>query len=72
MKEQKGIPLSILLENGRTKILGAINTAINDSKLPAFLVEGIITEALSQVRSQKNIELAADYNATQVEPQKEE
>lgn len=63
MQEQKSIPLSILVENGRAKILSAINTAINESKLPAFLVEGIIVEALSQVRSQKNVELTADYEA---------
>lgn len=63
MQEQKGIPLSILLENGRRKILEAINSAVSESHLPAFLAEGIIAEALSQVRSQKTAELSADYDA---------
>lgn len=56
-------PLSIILETSKRKFISAFNQVLAETKLPAYLVEGIVLELLSDVRNQKNLELMADYNA---------
>lgn len=68
----KQTPLSILLENARAKIITETNKAMQETGLPAFLLEGILLEVLSDVRARKAIELTADYNAATREPEEKE
>lgn len=61
--EKKNIPLSVVMENTKGKLMAIFNEIINEAKLPAFLVEGILLGILADIRNQKNIELVCDYNA---------
>ncbi len=56
-------PLSIMLETAKGKFISAFNEALTETKLPAYLVEGIVLEILADLRNRKNIELIMDYNA---------
>ena len=56
-------PLSILLEKAKIRMTDSVNKAIQESNLPAYLIEGILLDILSDVRRQKNIELISDYES---------
>ena len=56
-------PLSILLEKAKIRMTDSVNKAIQESNLPAYLIEGILSDILSDVRSQKNIELISAYES---------
>lgn len=71
MENKKNIPLSVAIENTKGKMTMAINQIIAESKLPAFLIEGILLGILSDVRNQKNFELISDYNSMGKEDEKE-
>lgn len=58
----KNIPLSVMIENAKGMMIDAFNQVQEKSNLPAYLMEGIIVDLLSQVRNQKNLELVQDYN----------
>lgn len=66
--ERKGIfmsksyPLSVLLEDARTKTVAAFNQILESTKLPAYLYEGMLLEVLAEVRNRKNLELLADMH----------
>ena len=57
------IPLSVIMENTKGKFIQAFNQVIEESKLPAYLVEGMLIELLPEVRNRKNMELISDINA---------
>ena len=59
----KNIPLSVMLENANGKLTAAFSQIAQETHLPAYLLEGIVAGILSDIRKQKNIELAADYAA---------
>lgn len=65
MQEHKEISLSIAMENTKCKLNQTFKQIISDSKLPAYLIEGMITDILSQIRNQKNLELLSDINTMQ-------
>lgn len=70
--KQKSIPLSILLENAKGKFITAFNQIVEETNLPAYLMEGIIVEVLAETRARKNLELVSDYNSmNQTETKKE-
>lgn len=70
--KQKTIPLSILLENAKGKFITAFNQIVEETNLPAYLMEGIIVEVLAEIRARKNLELVSDYNSmNQTETKKE-
>ncbi len=56
------MPLSVIMESAKNSLKASVNSVLNDTKLPAYLVEGMICEILAEVRNQKNIELLADIN----------
>jgi hypothetical protein len=56
-------PLSIMLESAKGKFVSAFNEVLADTKLPAYLVEGIVLEILADLRNRKNLELMMDYAA---------
>ncbi len=57
-------PLSIVMEETRTKLNVIVNKVIEESKLPAYLVEGMLLGLLSDVREQKARELISDMRVT--------
>lgn len=65
------VPLSIALESARGKLVSAFSQVIAESKLPAYLVEGIVLEILADLRNRKNIELMMDYAAMRTKEEKE-
>lgn len=70
----ENIPLSIMIENTKGMLIDAFNQIQEKSSLPAYLMEGIVLDLLSQVRNQKNLELVADMNrmSQQKETEKKE
>ena len=56
-------PLSIMLESAKGKFVSAFNEVLADTKLPAYLVEGIVLEILADLRNRKNLELMMDCAA---------
>lgn len=67
-----GTPLSVLMENARGKLIQAFNQVIDETKLPAYLMEGMLLELLSETRNRKNLELISDINAMQNKEKTEE
>lgn len=65
-------PLSIMLENAKGLMFQAVNKVQEQTKLPAYLFEGILMEVLADVRNQKNLELVSDFNKMKQMEQKEE
>lgn len=58
--KNKGIPLSVMLEEARKMTVNSVQEILNQTKLPAYLFEGILVSLLSDIREQKNAELIAD------------
>ena len=54
--------ISLKIENAKGKLLSALNDTSIEYKLPAFILEGVISDILSDVRSQAKIELLNDVN----------
>lgn len=59
---ENGIPLSVAIENAKAMVIDAFNQVQEKTKLPAYLMEGIVLDLLSQIRNQKNVELVIDMN----------
>lgn len=59
---EKNIPLSVMIENAKGMMIDAFNQVQEKSNLPAYLIEGIVLDLLSEVRNRKNLELVQDYN----------
>lgn len=66
------IPLSVIMENVRGKLIQAYNQVLDETKLPAYLMEGMLLELLSETRNRKNLELISDINAMQNKENAEE
>lgn len=56
------MPLSLMLENAKGMMIDSFNQVQEKTNLPAYLMEGIVLDLLSQVRNQKNLELVSDMN----------
>lgn len=67
-----GVPLSVLMENARGKLVQAFNQVLDETKLPAYLMEGMLLELISETRNRKNLELISDINAMQNKENTEE
>lgn len=61
---ENSIPLSIAIENTRAMVIDAFNQIQKKANLPAYLMEGIVLDLLSDIRNRKNIELVIDLNRT--------
>ena len=56
------LPLSFTMEKTKIKLLQAFNQIIDESKLPAYLVEGMLLDFLAEIRDRKNAEITSDFN----------
>ena len=56
------LPTSLKIANAKGKILSTVNLASVEYNLPAFILEGILADILSEVRSQARIEVLNDMN----------
>ena len=64
--------LIIILERARAILKNALNRAIAETALPAYLIEGILLDLLAEVRAQKAAEIAAEHeNALKLIPPQE-
>lgn len=72
MANQKGVPLSLMLENAKRMTVEAVQNVLNQTKLPAYLYEGILIGVLSDIREQKNQELMSDINLMNQDEEQEE
>lgn len=66
------IPLSVMLENAKGMMIESFNQVQEKTNLPAYLMEGIILDLLSQVRNQKNLELISDMNRMNQDAEKKD
>lgn len=71
MDKEKAIPLSVMLENARKMTVKSVQEILDQTKLPAYLFEGILVGLLSDIREQKNAELIADINLMHQEEKKD-
>ena len=56
------LPISLKIANAKGKILSTVNLVSIEYSLPAFILEGILADILSEVRSQARIEVLNDMN----------
>lgn len=70
MVEERKMPLSVAMENAKGIIVQTVSQVSNDMKLPAYLLEGIVADVLSEIRSKKNLELLSDINSMNNPPEK--
>lgn len=59
---ENNMPLSLMMENAQGAMTDAFNQIVEQSNLPAYLLEGIVADLLSEIRKQKNLELVSDMN----------
>lgn len=59
---ENNMPLSLMMENAKGAMTDAFNQIVVQSNLPAYLLEGIVADLLSEIRKQKNLELVSDMN----------
>ena len=59
---ENNMPLSLMMENAKGAMTDAFNQIVEKSNLPAYLLEGIVADLLSEIRKQKNLELVSDMN----------
>ena len=57
------LPISLKIANAKGKILSTVNLASVEYSLPAFILEGILADILSELRSQARIEALNDVNS---------
>lgn len=72
MEQKNSVPLSVVMENTRGRLNQSFKQIISESKLPAYLIEGMLAEMLSEVRNRKNLELISDINAMQSDKSEKE
>ena len=56
------LPISLKIANAKGKILSVVNLASVEYNLPAFILEGILADILSDTRAQARIEALNDVN----------
>ena len=61
MTNNKNIPLSVAVEQARFQIISFANKVIAESKLPAYMLESVFLEILSDIRESKVRELTSEY-----------
>lgn len=54
-------PLNVMIEQAKMKMVNSFNQVVQESHLPAYLIEGILLGILADVREQKSMELTSDY-----------
>lgn len=59
---ENNVSLLVAIENARMLMIEAFNQVQEKTRLPVYLMEGIVLDLLSQIRNQKNIELVVDLN----------
>lgn len=59
---ENNMPLSLMMENAKGAMTDTFNQIVEQSNLPAYLLEGIVADILSEIRKQKNLELVSDMN----------
>ena len=60
VKKDRQFKVGIVTVKGA--MTNAFNQIIEQSNLPAYLLEGIVADLLSEIRKQKNLELVSDMN----------
>lgn len=56
------LPLNIKINNCKRKLDNCITSIIMEYGLPAFLIEGILSEVMLDVKKQSSAELTRSYN----------
>ena len=63
--------MAVMLEDAKSKMTESVNRVIQETGLPAYLIDGILSSILADVRNQKNTELLVEMkNASGKQGQK--
>lgn len=57
-KTEKIVPLGFVIQNARTIVNGAVNTLQKELGIPYYLIDGILSEILSDIRRKELAELS--------------
>lgn len=68
----KKASLPIIMEQTKTMMRNAYNEVRRTTRLPAFLMEGILVELLAEVRNEKNAEIMSQVAAEEEEETEKE
>lgn len=63
-------PLMIVIEEAKAQLFAAFNSIVKETKLPSFLLEGVVNDLLSDIRRQKNIDLMTMLDMEEEEDQR--
>lgn len=63
-------PLMIVIEEAKAQLFTAFNNIVKETKLPSFLLEGVVNDLLSDIRRQKNIDLMTMLDMKEEEEQR--
>ncbi len=63
-------PLMIVIEEAKAQLFTAFNNIVKETKLPSFLLEGVVNDLLSDIRRQKNIDLMTMLDVKEEEEQR--
>ena len=64
---EMGQSLAVMIESARIKMTNAINQVIHETSLPAYLIDGVLTSIISDIRNQKNAEILEEVMVIQEE-----
>ncbi len=56
------LPISLKIANTKGKILSTVNMASVEYNLPAFILEGILSDVMLEISSHAKIEMLNDIN----------
>ena len=56
------LPISLKIANTKGNILSTVNMASVEYNLPAFILEGILSDVMLEISSQAKIEMLNDVN----------
>lgn len=64
--------LCFMIENARKEMIIAVNRVIEKTNLPPYLIEGILTGILADIRNQKVAELTEEIVSLQIQTEQSE
>ena len=63
-------PLMIVIEEAKAQLFTAFNNIVKETKLPSFLLEGVVNDLLSDIRREKNLDLMTMLDVKEEEEQR--
>lgn len=72
MMNDKKIPLALMVEETQKRMKNSMYQIMDETKLPPFLIEGILNELLAEVRQKQYFDLSTQLAKVLLEQEKAE